>query len=299
MADPYETLGVAKNASHKDIQKAYRKLAKKLHPDLNPGDKMAEDQFKNASAAYAILGDETMRGRYDRGEIDQDGNEVQSRGFQYERSSAPGDRSYHRGAGAFSEFGDTDEIFSSFFSGMGQTSSRARKGRDVSYQMDISLAEAAMGGSRSVTIGGDRLDVQIPPGIMDGQTIRLRGKGQAGAFDAPAGDALIEVHVLSDDRFTLDGDNLKIEVPITIREAVLGAKVKIPTLNGTVSVSVPPNSSSGRQLRLKGKGYPNKHGGHGDMLISLKIVLAAAADDKLVEFMESWAEGEQFNPRKW
>lgn len=107
------------------------------------------------------------------------------------------------------------------------------------------------------------------------------------------------MHVLSDDRFTLDGDNLKIEVPITIREAVLGAKVKIPTLNGTVSVSVPPNSSSGRQLRLKGKGYPNKHGGHGDMLISLKIVLAAAADDKLVEFMESWAEGEQFNPRKW
>lgn len=171
MADPYETLGVAKNASHKDIQKAYRKLAKKLHPDLNPGDKVAEDQFKNASAAYAILGDETMRGRYDRGEIDQDGNEVQSRGFQYERSSAPGDRSYHRGAGAFSEFGDTDEIFSSFFSGMGQTSSRARKGRDVSYQMDISLAEAALGGSRSVTIGGDRLDVQIPPGIMDGQTI--------------------------------------------------------------------------------------------------------------------------------
>lgn len=295
MAGPYETLDVAQDASHKDIQKAYRKLAKKLHPDLNPGDRAAEEQFKRASAAYAILGDESRRGRYDRGEIDDDGNEIAPRDAS--QRSARGTGPYRQGAGAFADFGDADELFSSFFSGMGQGASRIRKGQDAKFKLNVTLVDAASGATQTLVFPDGALDVHIPAGVRDGQILRIRGKGHAAVLDGPRGDALVEVHLMTDPRFKLEGDNLITDLPISIREAVLGARVKVPTLNGSVAVTVPPNSSSGQKLRLKGKGYRTKHGGYGDMLMAVKVVLPPEANESLKEFMTSWTDGEHFNPR--
>jgi len=299
MATPYETLGVAKNATHKEIQKAYRKLAKLHHPDLNPGDLAAEEKFKKASAAYAILGEETNRERYDRGEIDDDGNEVMARGFQQSRGAGQSDGVFRQGTTGFADFADADDVFSSFFSGMGRGSPRARKGQDVRYKLDISLVDAAAGVSQTVALSDEVVEVRVPAGVRDGQTLRVAGKGHVGQYEGQRGDALVEIHILPHPHLGLDGDNLRAEVPITLREAVLGARVKVPTLSGNVAVTVPPNTSTGKQLRLKGKGYPNKHGGHGDMLMSLKVVLPPVADKELTEFMQTWTEGESFNPREW
>lgn len=298
MASLYETLGVAKNAKHKEIQKAYRKLAKLHHPDLNPGDTVAEEKFKKASAAYAILGDEADRARYDRGEIDDDGNEVIARGFQQSRGTGHDEGIFRRGTGGFADFSDSDDVFSSFFSVMGQ-SPRGRRGQDVRYKLDISLVDAAAGVSQTVSLPDETVEIRIPAGVRDGQTLRVSGKGQMGAYEGQRGDALVEIHIMPHPYLVLDGDNLKAEVPISLREAVLGARVKVPTLGGTVAVTVPANSSTGKLLRLKGKGFPNKHGGHGDMLMSVKIVLPSEPDERLKEFMQTWAEGERFNPRQW
>lgn len=296
MADPYETLDVARTATQKEIQKAYRKLAKKLHPDLNPGDKDAEERFKQVSAAYAILGDEENRRRFDRGEIDGDGTEVPTRNA-HRRSPKGGDTAFHRSSGDFADFGDVNDLFSTYFSEMGRSANRPRRGQDLRYKLDVSLIDAGAGTTKTINASTGTFDLQIPAGIRDGQVLKIEGRGQSGAFDGPAGDALFEIHVLPDKRFSLDGDNLRAEVPISIREAVLGGRVEVPTITGAVAVTVPPNSSSGKSLRLKGKGYPNRFGGHGDMLISLKVVLPQVLDPELVNFMENWSEGEQFNPR--
>jgi DnaJ-class molecular chaperone len=297
MADPYKTLDVAKTATQKEIQKAYRKLAKKLHPDVNPGDKLAEDQFKQVSAAYAIIGDEENRGRYDRGEIDDDGVEVPVRDPQWQRTSRSTENRFHQGPDDFAGFGNINDLFTEYFPDMGRGSERPRKGQDLRYKLDVGLVDAGTGATKIIRVGSESLDLKIPAGVKDGQVLRLNGKGQPGSKNGPSGDLLIELHVLPDKRFSLDGDNLRTEVPISIREAVLGGRVEVPTLTGSVAMTVPPNSSSGKALRLKGKGYPNKHGGHGDMLVSLKIVLPPIADEGLVEFMQGWHESNQFNPR--
>ncbi|MBX4862219.1 J domain-containing protein [Rhizobium sophorae] len=297
--DPYELLGVKRDATQKDIQSAFRKLAKKLHPDLNPGDKKAEERFKQISAAYEILSDEEKRGRFDRGEIDISGAERAQRNYyrDYASKSGPGDP-YHNSAG-FADFSDADEIFASFFSrraGGGQTRGR---GRDRQFSMEVDFLEAVNGTRTEVKMpNGPALDVQIPPGTRDGQTLRLRGKGEPGIGGGPTGDALIEIRVAPHRFFTRDGDDIRLELPISLSEAVLGGKVRVPTPSGSVNLTLPPHSNSGKVLRLKGKGVAKRGGEHGDVYISLKIVLPDAPDERLTALMKEWATANSYDPRK-
>ncbi|MBY5740851.1 DnaJ C-terminal domain-containing protein [Rhizobium leguminosarum] len=297
--DPYELLGVKRDATQKDIQSAFRKLAKKLHPDLNPGDKKAEERFKQISTAYEILSDEQKRGRFDRGEIDMTGAERAQRNYyrDYASKSGPGDP-YHNSAG-FADFSDADEIFASFFSrraGGGQTRGR---GRDRQFSMEVDFLEAVNGTRTEVKLpNGPALDVQIPPGTRDGQTLRLRGKGEPGIGGGPVGDALIEIRVRPHPFFTRDGDDIRLELPISLSEAVLGGKVRVPTPAGPVNLTLPPHSNTGKVLRLKSKGVAKRGGGHGDVYISLKIVLPDAPDERLTAMMKEWATANPYDPRK-
>jgi len=293
-ADPYKILGVKRDSSQKEIQAAYRRRAKKLHPDLNPGNKQAEKDFKDLSAAYEILRDEEKRGRFDRGEIDATGAEKRQR--QYYRDFADagaGAGTYENGAG-FADFGGED-IFAEFFSRRGQQNFRTR-GADVRYSMEIDFLEAVNGGTRQVTFpDGKVLEIRIPPGARDGQTLRLRGKG--GAEGGESGDALIELHVRPHPFYRREGDDIRFDLPVSLAEAVLGGRIKVPTPAGTVSASVPENSSSGRTLRLRGKGVARRNGSRGDVYVTLKIVLPPDPDPELKAFMSGWTAGKAYNPR--
>ncbi|MBX4936209.1 DnaJ C-terminal domain-containing protein [Rhizobium binae] len=297
--DPYELLGVKRDATQKDIQSAFRKLAKKLHPDLNPGDKHAEDRFKEISTAYEILSDEEKRGRFDLGEIDMSGAERAQRSYyrDYASSSGPDDP-YHNSAG-FADFGDADDIFANFFSrrtGGGRSRSH---GQDRRFSMEVDFLQAVNGARTEVKLpDGPAFEVQIPPGTRDGQTLRLRGKGEPGIGGGPAGDALIEIHVRPHRFFTRDGDDIRLELPISLSEAVLGGKVRAPTPSGAVSLTLPPHSNTGKVLRLKGKGVPKRGGGHGDVYVSLKIVLPDRPDDRLTSLVQEWAAAHPYDPRK-
>jgi len=297
--DPYELLGVKRDATQKDIQSAFRKLAKKLHPDLNPGDKKAEERFKEISTAYEILSDEEKRGRFDRGEIDITGAERAQRNYyrDYASKSGPGDP-YHNSAG-FADFGDADDIFANFFSRRAGGGQNHGRGRDRQFSMEVDFLEAANGTRTEVKLpNGPALDVQIPPGTRDGQTLRLRGKGEPGIGGGPAGDALIEIRVRPHRFFTRDGDDIRLELPISLSEAVLGGKVRVPTPSGPVNLTLPPYSNSGKVLRLKGKGVAKRGGEHGDVYISLKIVLPDAPDERLTALMKEWATANSYDPRK-
>lgn len=295
--DPYDTIGVKRDASQSDIQAAYRRKAKKLHPDLNPGNKQAEQEFKDLSAAYDILRDEDKRGRFDRGEIDATGAERHERRYYRDFADADvGGGAYENGEG-FADFGG-DGVFAEFFSRRRRGGFR-RRGADVRYSMEIDFLEAANGGTRQVTLPeGQTLDVRIPPGARDGQTLRLRGKGSAGEGGAETGDALIELHVRPHPFYRRDGDDIRLDFPISLREAVLGGKVRVPTPAGPVVASVPENSSSGRTLRLKGKGVARRDGTRGDIYATLKIVLPKKPDPELKAFVSGWSAGKDFNPRQ-
>ncbi|AYD01583.1 DnaJ C-terminal domain-containing protein [Neorhizobium sp. NCHU2750] len=313
--DPYEILGVKQDASQKDIQSAFRKLAKKYHPDLNPGDRKAEEIFKEISAANEILGDGDKRARFDRGEIDINGVErAPSQNYREYAGAgqhgAPGAEDAFFDEGGFSQFGGFEDIFASFMSrrGGGNASQfgggpfggahfRAA-GADAHYTMEVAFLDAINGTTASVSLGpGSSLDVKIPAGTRDGQTLRLRGKGGKGPAKGQDGDAMIEIRVKPHAFFRRDGDDIRVEVPITIREAVLGGKVKVPTPGGYVNMNLKPNTNSGTVLRLKGKGAP-KAGGHGDVLVTLKIVLPEKPDAELTRMMESWPEDAAGNPRR-
>ncbi|XAZ20494.1 J domain-containing protein (plasmid) [Sinorhizobium sp. B11] len=302
--DPYELLGVKREATQKEIQGAFRKLAKKLHPDLNPGDKKAEAKFKEISAAYEILSDEDKRGRFDRGEIDITGAEQAPRSYyrDYASSNGPGS-AYHNGAG-FADFGDADDLFSNFFSrrsgggsaGGGQFRSQ---GQDRRFTMEVDFLDAVNGTQSQVRLSeGPALDVKIPPGTRDGQTLRLRGKGEPGFGGGPAGDALIDIRVRPHRFFTRDGDDIRLDLPVTLREAVLGGKVRVPTPSGPVNLTLPANSSSGKVLRLKGKGVARRGGDAGDIYVTLKIVLPEQPDEQLTAFAKDWAAADTQDPRK-
>ncbi|MBX4957519.1 DnaJ C-terminal domain-containing protein [Rhizobium lentis] len=297
--DPYELLGVKRDATQKDIQSAFRKLAKKLHPDLNPGDKKAEDKFKEISTAYEILSDEEKRGRFDRGEIDMSGAERAQRSYyrDYASTSGPGDP-YHNSAG-FADFGDADDIFANFFSRRTGGGRARSHGQDRRFSMEVDFLEAVNGTRTEVKLpNGPALEVQIPPGTRDGQTLRLRGKGEPGIGGGPAGDALIEIRVRPHHFFTRDGDDIRLELPISLSEAVLGGKVRAPTPSGPVNLALPPHSNTGKVLRLKGKGVPKRGGGHGDVYVSLKIVLPDRPDERLTSMVKDWASAHPYDPRK-
>lgn len=295
---PYEVLEVSKNATQKDIQSAYRKLAKKLHPDLNPGDKQAEEKFKAVSAAYALLGDEETRGKYDRGEIDETGAETPPRQYYRDYASAGDTTGRYESAHSFSDFGDADDIFSGFFSQRGRRPQSSR-GRDAHFSMEIDFLEAANGAKKQISLpDGPPLDLTIPPGTRDGQTLRLRGKGEPGFNGGTAGDALIEISVRPHPFYRQDGDDVRYDVPISLCEAVLGGKIRVPTLDGAVNVTIPANSNTGKTLRLKGKGLHRKAGGHGDAYVTLQVVLPPAPDPDLTAFAENWESGKAHNPRR-
>jgi DnaJ-class molecular chaperone len=298
--DPYEALGVARTASQDEVRKAYKKIAKTSHPDLNPGDPEAAARFKAASAAHDLLMDPEKRGRFDRGEIDASGHERPERRFYREYAEGP-EATYHTSRG-YEDFGSYSDVFSDLFGrrargGAGREGMQMR-GADAHYTLEVGFLEAARGATRRITLpGGDVLDVKIPEGLADGQTIRLRGKGGAGLGGGPAGDALVTVSVGEHGFFRRDGEDILVDLPIAFDEAVLGGKVEVPTIDGRVALNIPKGASSGQVLRLRGKGV--KRGGkQGDQRVTLKIVAPPSIDGELEDFFRRWREGHAYDPRK-
>ena len=306
MRDPYTVLGVARAASADDLKKAYRKLAKKLHPDLNPGNKATELQFKEVTAAYELLSDPEKRQRFDRGEIDAAGNEKAPR---YSYSQGPGAGAYQqgpRGRGAPEGFSVEDilsEILGQGFGGGGGFGARSgnfrQRGADTQHVLRIPFLEAALGGKKRVTLpDGRTLDLAIPPGIESGQTLRLKGQGDPGRGGSMAGDAYIEVDVEPHPLFQRKGRDIHVEIPVTLQEAVLGAKIQVPTVHGPVAVQVPRGANTGSILRLKGKGLAaGKGGSGGDQYVKLRVVLPDPPDPELTQFLERWGEKHSYDVR--
>ena len=293
MRDPYDTLGVKRDASADEIKKAYRKLAKTLHPDLNPGKPEVERRFKEVSAAYDLLSDQEKRGKYDRGEVDAQGNPRADYGFR-------GGDPFGRGrAGADMGGFDPGDIFEEMFgAGRRKRGGFRARGADVTYALTIDFLEAARGGTRRIKLADGRtLDVNIPPGTVNGQTLRLKQQGTPGLGGGTPGDAYIEISVNPNPLFRLEDHDIHIEAPVSLQEAVLGASIEVPTIDGRVKVKLPKGSNTGTKLRLKGRGMPYGKGQHGDQYVILKVVLPDPADPALTKFVEDWAKNRNDNPR--
>jgi len=294
---PYEILGVAPASSAAEIQSAYRKLAKKLHPDLNPGKKAAEEKFKEVASAYDLLSDTDKRKRFDDGEIDATGAERPQQHFYRDFTSSDQGHPYTDASG-FADFMEGDDAFAKLLR-RGQRARANRRGQDLHYSLPVSFVDSITGANTRLTLpGGTPLDVKIPPGLVDGQVLRLKGKGAPGAGTGEPGDALIEVEILPDSRFTRKGDDITLELPISLPEAVLGGRVPVPTPTGLVTMSVPKGSNTGTILRLKGKGAPRHGGGQGDQFVKLRVVLPVSPDPELEAFVSNWENGREFNPRE-
>jgi DnaJ-class molecular chaperone len=302
--NPYEVLGVKKEATSDQIRTAYRKLAKQHHPDLNPGNKQAESRFKEISAAYDILSDTEKRARYDRGEIDESGNE-KPRAYSYQdfAEGAPGAKYRSRGGGQEGLAPeDLDDLFSFFgrgggagMGGRGEGATIRMRGADRQYALTVDFLDAVNGAKQRLELApGKSLDVTIPAGVSDGQVLRLAGQGGPGLGGGPAGDALIEIHIAPHALFRREGDDILLDLPITLGEAVLGGRITVPTPTGAVTMTVPAHSNTGTVLRLKGKGVAGK----GDELVTLRVVLPPAADPELDAFVKEWAVKHPYDPRK-
>lgn len=303
MRDPYEVLGVARNASSKDIKSAFRKLAKKHHPDQNPNDPKAKDRFAAANQAYEILGDEKTRAAFDRGEIDADGK-PRFQGFEgaggdpfagFRRQQGPGASHFEFRSSGGSPFGDgAGDIFSQIFGdafnqqrpggGMGGAGGERRRqaptGGDLNVALDITIEEAAA--AEKVTAifpDGRKIAVKLPTYVEDGQTIRLKGQGEQG-YGQP-GDALIKVRFRRHPRYRVEGRDLHADLPVSLHDAILGAKVAVETPTGRIALAVPAWSSSDKVLRIKGRGLPEKAGGHGDLYVHVRIMLPEGGDPDL------------------
>jgi DnaJ-class molecular chaperone len=308
MTDPYAVLGVSKTASQEEIRAVFRKLAKKYHPDLNPGDKAAEAKFKEIGQANDLLSDPEKRRRFDAGEIDASGQEMPPRGFYRDEAAGPTGRKYRR-AGGHESFVDMGGVFSEMFGdrhgfGFGGPEGGEQgfdmSGLPISYTLSVPFLVAARGGKQRVNLpDGRTLDIDVPEGTVSGQTLRLKGQGMPGIKGKPPGDAYVEIHVQPHAFFESRDNDIHVELPVTLREAVLGGKVKVPTIGGSVMLNVPGGSNTGTSLRLKGRGLlDRKSGQRGDQYVRLKVVLPEVADDKLKEFLTTWEAGRDQDPRK-
>jgi DnaJ-class molecular chaperone len=285
MKNPYEVLGVASSASQDEIKAAYRKLAKELHPDMNPGDTIVEQRFKEVTAAYDMLSDEGKRAQFDRGEINPDGSPRMDGMFRGGFNPAGGS------GGA-----DFEDLVADLFGR--RRRQRQTKGQSITYSVRVPFLEAVRGGVQRVRLHDDTtVNVNIPAGTSDGDSLRLKGRGMPGAGGGPNGDAFVEIQVDPHAYFARDDLDIRVDVPISLMEAVLGAKVNVPTIHGTVAVSVPAGSSSGQVLRLKGRGIA-KSGKKGDEFARLMIQLPEKMDPKLKEFVRSWTKQGDYDPRK-
>ncbi len=324
MRDPYEVLGVPRGANEGAIKSAFRKLAKKLHPDANKNDPKSATRFAELNSAYEILGDEKKRKAFDAGEIDAEGK-PRFQGFEnvhpgamgedgsfetftwgpqgYQRSGGRGGAGFRGARGGFG--GGIDDILKDMLGGMGRgrggaqfrTNEEPVSGQDITASLTIALSDVVTGGSKRLRLPtGKEVDLKIPQGIADGQQIRLKGQGLSGPTGA-MGDALITVSIAPHPYFERDGANLRLDLPITLYEAVLGGKVRVPTLDGAVELAIPAGTSSGRTFRLKGKGVPTKTG-TGDLLITVRIALPEGGDAELEDLMRKWRDSKSYDPRK-
>jgi DnaJ-class molecular chaperone len=321
VADLYSTLGVKRDASEADIKKAYRKLAKELHPDRNKDNPAATTRFSKVTQAYDILTDKDKRARYDRGEIDEDGNPRAFGGFGGAGGfgggggarAGAGQGGFRRGTGGPTpDFGgeevDLSELFEGLFGGgqrrggaaggfgsFGSRKAPPAKGADVGYRLPVSFEDAAVLKEQRVTLqGGKTVSIKLPKGVEEGTKIRLAGQGHPGP--GGNGDAIVTISIQPHRFFTREGNNIRIDLPVSLDEAVLGARIKVPTVDGPVMVAVPRGSSSGRTLRLKGKGFTGKNGARGDQLVTLMIHVPAE-DEDLAAFAEGWSRKGRGNPR--
>ena len=313
MRDPYEILGVPKSASEAEIKKAFRALAKKNHPDAHPGDKNAQKKFQEISGAYEIVGDKEKRAKFDSGEIDASGN---ARGFDprqggggfhpggpFGGGGGGGPRDFHftwdnAGGGGADEGFQPDDIISSLFGGRGgrRGGRQPTRGEDFTVATVISFDEAAKGGTRRVMVpNGEQIDVKIPAGVKEGQQVRVKGRGGAGRTGGPPGDILIDIRIAPHPSMSREGNDIRMELPVTLKEAVLGGKVPVATLTGTVALSIPPNSNSGSTLRLKGRGIQPAGAAAGDLYVKLVITLPESGDAELTKFVEGWKA--EYDPR--
>ncbi|MBX7146827.1 MAG: J domain-containing protein [Alphaproteobacteria bacterium] len=295
--NPYEILGVAKNASDADIKSAFRKLAKKYHPDLNPGKKDIEVKFKEITTAYDLLSDKEKRASYDRGDIDMEGQPTQQQ-FYRDYAQGPQARRYsYQSSGQRPDI-DLDDLFGSFF--------KSRQGNydeyhpdfnrgsaDTHYTIEIDFLEAAKGGSKQVTLpDGRNLSITIPEGIEEGKQLRLKGQGGKNSR-GQNGDAYIEIHIKSHPFYTRKGNDIYTEIPIGFHESILGSKIQVPTIHGSVDMTIPKGANSGASLRLKGKGIKGA-----DQFVKLKIVMPPTIDSDLEQIIKQWSNKHSYNPRQ-
>ena len=318
MRDPYSVLGVTKSATADEVKKAFRKLAKKHHPDQNTGDPKAQEKFAEVSSAYEILGDEKKRAQFDRGEIDAEGKPRGFEGFgaggPFRRGNAGGGGSpfehfeFNAGGSPFGQGAaggrggfDASDFFDLFGGrGRGRQQQAPQRGKDVEQIVTISLTDAVQGSSARVSLpNGKTLDVAIPAGIEDGKQIRLKGQGHPGVGGAAPGDAMITVKIARHPYFRVEGHDLRLDLPIALYEAVLGGKVQVPTLSGKVEISVPAGTNGGKTLRLRGKGLPAGDGKPaGDLLVTLRIIMPDQPSAELEDLMRHWAVTRPYDPRK-
>ena len=296
--DPYTVLGVSKSSSEQDIRKAYRKLAKAYHPDTNPGDAGAEAKFKEAGNAYEILSDKEKRTAYDQGMIDADGNPKAHNPF-----AGGGGFGGGQGGNPFGGFDDIGSVFDDLFGGgraRGGRGPQSMKGQDIKSKLVVSFVEAATGAKKEVSLpSGGNVNLSIPAGSKTGDTLRLKGKGQQSPFGGASGDLLVELTVRDHPFFKAEGDNLVLDLPITLKEAVLGGKVDVPTLSGKIRLTIAPNTSSGKIYRLKGKGVKKStKGPEGDLLIRILISLPEQESQELAALVATWDENSSVNPRE-